>query len=230
MALRELWISFRLVPVVGLPVMGGMVVIALPAELVGASAIGGAGYWYAVAASASICVAAALAASTIADERRRGAVAWMAVRAVPRSAVLLSWFVAYGLLLAGGIFLGSIGAWLAALGRAETPLDPLPFVATVAAVGCTALVSLAAGLVIGTILGRWPAAILAVLFCAALLATALLGPLAGIPLPTGGIALLADLGGGARPVGDALRSAGTALATAAGLLVVAAAVLERADL
>lgn len=230
MALRELWISFLLVPIIGLPVIGGIVVIAMPGEIAGVSAIGGAGFWYAVTAGGSICVAAALAASTIAHERRRGTMAWMAVRAVPRPAVLLSWFVAYGLLLAGGIALGSIGAWLAAAARSEAPIDPVPFVAAVAAVACTALATLAAGLFIGTVLGRWPAAITALLVCTTLLAATLFGPLAGMLLPTAGFGLLADLGSAARPLGAALQSAGTALATAAGLLVVAAVFLERADL
>jgi hypothetical protein len=154
----------------------------------------------------------------------------MAVRAVPRSAVLLSWFAAYGLLLAGGIALGSIGAWLAALARAEAPIDAVPFVAAVGAVVCTALATLSAGLFIGTFLGRWPAAITTLVICAALLATTISGSLAGILLPTAGVGLLADLDSAARPLGDALRSAGTALATTAGLLAAAAALLERADL
>lgn len=230
MALRELWISFRLIPVVGLPVIGGIVVIGLPPELGGVSAIGSAGFWYAVAAGASICVAAALAASTMAHERHRGTVAWMAVRAVPRSAVLLSWFGAYGLLLAGSIGIGSIGAWLAATTQAETPIDPGPFVAAVAAVMCTALATVAGGLFIGSFMARRQAAITALMVCAVLVTATIGGPLAGILLPIAGVGLLADIGSATRPLSDALRSSGTALATAAGLLVVAAAVLDRADL
>jgi len=230
MALRELWISFRLIPVVGLPVVTGMGVGAVPPELAGVSAIGGAGFWYAVGAVASICFVAALAAATIAHERRRGTAAWMAVRAVPRSAVLVSWFVAYGLLLVIGIALGAVGAWLAAIARAESPIDPLPFVAAVAATACTGLAMLAAALCLGTLLGRWTAGIVALLGSGALLAASIGGPLAGMLLPTGGIGLLADLGGAARPLGDALRDGGAALGTAAALLVVAAVALERSDL
>ena len=230
MALRELWITFRLIPVVGLPVIAGMGVGALPPELAGVSAIGGASFWYALGAGASVSIAAALAASTIAHERRRGTMAWMAVRAVPRSAVLVSWFVAYGLLLAVGIALGAVGAWLAAAARAESPIDPLPFVVAVMALACTALATLAAALCIGTLLGRSTAGIVALLGCAALLAATVAGPLAGMVLPTAGIGLLADLGSGAHPLSDALRSGGVALGTAAGLLVVAAVVLERVDL
>lgn len=230
LALHELWISFRLIPVVGLPILAGMAVIALPAELGGASAIAGAGFWYAVGAGASICVAASLAASTLAHELHRGTVAWMSVRAVPRSAVLAGWFIGYGLLLVAGIVVGSVGAWLAASSRAEAPIDPIPFMATVAAVACTALATLAAGLWVGTMLGRGTAAILVLLGSGTLLAAIILGPQAGVLLPATGIGLLADLGTSARPVSDALRSAGTALGAAALLLVLAAVFLERADL
>jgi len=154
----------------------------------------------------------------------------MAVRAVPRSAVLVSWFVAYGLLLGGGIALGSVGAYLAGLARAESPIDPLPYLAAVVAVVCTALAALAAALLIGTLLGRWPAAIGVLVAFGALLAATIGGSPGGTLLPSAGVGLLADLDGAARPVADALRAGGTALAIGAGLLVLAAAVLERADL
>ena len=127
MALHEMWISFRLIAVLGLPLLGGLLAIVVPPDLAGVTAVGGAGFWYAVGAGVAIAIAAGLAAGTMAHERRRGTVAWMAVRAVPRSAILLSWFVAFGLLLAAGIVLGSIGAWLAALGRAEATPDAIPF-------------------------------------------------------------------------------------------------------
>ena len=230
MALRELWISFRLIPVVALPLAAGIVVIALPPELAGVSAIGGAGFWYAVGASVAICLAGMLAASTMADERRRGTVAWMAVRAVPRSSVLMSWFVAYALLLTSGIAIGAIGAFLAALSRAESPIDPLPFAAAVIAVLTTALAALAAGLLIGAVLGRWVAAIASLALFGVVLAATVAGSLDGVLLPSTGVGLLADLGGSGRPVGDALRAAGAALASGAVLLVLSAALLERADL
>ena len=230
MALRELWISYRLVPVVGLPVLAGVAVIAVPAELGGVSAIAGAGYSYAIGAGAAICVAAALAASTWAHERRRGTVAWMAVRAVPRSAVLVAWFIGYAMLLVGGIVVGSIGAWLAAIARAEAPIDPIPFIAAVAALACTALAALAAGLWVGSFLDRGMAAVLVLLASGAFVAATILGPQAGVPLPATGIGLLADLGATARPVSEALRAAGAALAATAMLLLLAAVVLERADL
>jgi len=230
MALHEMWISFRLILVIGLPVLGGMMVIVVPPELAGATAVGGAGFWYAVAACAAICIASGLAAGTLAHERQRGTVAWMAVRAVPRSAVLLSWFVAFGFLLASGIALGSIGAWLAAIARADSPPDLAPFAASIGATAGAALASVAGGLLLGTFLRTGPAAALAVALSAAILAAAIAWPLGGVPLPTGGIALLAHLDAATRPVGDGLQSAGAALAAAALLLVLGGAGLERSDL
>jgi ABC-type transport system involved in multi-copper enzyme maturation permease subunit len=230
MALHELWISFRLIAVIGLPVLGGMLVIAVPSDLAGVTAVGGAGFWYAVAACAAISIASGLAAGTMAHERRRGTVAWMAVRAVPRSAVLFSWFVAFGMLLTVGIALGSIGAWLAATSRAEAPPDVVPFAAAIGATVCAAFVCVAAGLLIGIFLRTVPATALALVLGAALLAVAIVTPLRGLPSPTGGISLLAHLDAAARPIGYALQSAGVALAAAAVLLVVARLALERSDL
>ena len=230
MALREMWISFRLMPVIGLPMIGGMAVILLPPDVAGVTAIGGAGFWFAIVAGAAISVAAAIAAGTIALERQRGTVAWMAVRAVPRSAVLLSWFLAFGILVAAGIAIGSVGAWLAALTRADSPPDVVPFAAAVLAAGGVALAGVAVGLLIGALLRPIPAVLLALALCGAALALSVAVPLGGALLPTEGIRLLAHLDDATRPIGDALRSTGLALALAAALLVLGAAALERSDL
>ena len=230
MALHELWISFRLIPLVGLPVVGGMLVSAVPPEFAGETAVGGSSFWYAVTAAVAISIAAALAALTVASERRRGTVAWMAVRAVPRPAVLFSWFLGFALLLIVGLALGSLGAWLAALGRAEATPDALPFAAAVGATIATALAAVAVGLLLGAILPTLPATLLAFGVSAALVALPFLAPLSAIPLPLGGLGLLAHLDSAARPVAGALQSAGAALAVAAGLLLLAGIGLERSDL
>ncbi|MEX0626635.1 MAG: hypothetical protein WD402_08820 [Chloroflexota bacterium] len=230
MALHELWISFRLVPLVGLPVVGGMLVSAVPPEFAGETAVGGASFWYAVAAGAAICVASGLAALTMAHERRRGTVAWMAVRAVPRASVLFSWFLAFAILLITGLALGAVGAWLAVIGRAEAPPDALPFAAAAAATAGTALAGVAAGLLIGTTLPNLPATLLAVAVSTPLVAAAFLAPLSALPLPIGGLGLLTHLDSAVRPVAGALQSAGAALASAAVLLALAGAGLERSDL
>jgi hypothetical protein len=230
MALHELWISFRLIPLMGLPVVGGMLVSAVPPEFAGETAVGGASFWYAVAAGLLICVASALAALTMAHERRRGTVAWMAVRAVPRSSVLFSWFLAFAILLVVGLALGSVGAWLAAIGRAESPPDPFPFAAAVAAAAGAALAGVAAGLLIGTALPTLPATILALAVSAPLVVAAFVAPLSALPLPVGGLGLLTHLDSAVRPVAGAFQSAGAALTAAAVLLVLAGVGLERSDL
>ena len=230
MALHELWISFRLIPLVGVPVVGGMLVSAVPPEFAGETAVGGSGFLYAVAAGIAICVAAGLAALTMALERRRGTVAWMAVRAVPRPSILFSWFLGFGLLLVLGLALGSVGAWLAAIGRAETTPDAIPFAASVAATAATALAAIAVGLLLGATLPALPATMLALVITAAFVVLPFLLPLSAIPLPLGGLALLTHLDAAARPVAGALQSSGAALAAASVLLVLAAAGLERSDL
>jgi len=230
MALHELWISFRLVPLIGLPVVGGMLVSAVPPQFAGETAVGGASFLYAVAAGVAICVASGLAALTMAHERRRGTLAWMAVRAVPRSLVLFSWFVGFAILLAVGLAIGSVGAWLAAIGRAETSPDVLPFAAAVAATAGTAFIGVAAGLLIGTTLPTLPATLVAVAVSIPLVAAAFLAPLSALPLPVSGLGLLTHLDSAARPVAGALQSAGAALAAAAVLLVLGGVGLERSDL
>jgi hypothetical protein len=230
MALHELWISFRLIPLLGLPIAGGMLVSAVPPELAGETAVGGAGFWFAIAAGIAICVTSGLAALTMAYERRRGTVAWMAVRAVPRFAVLFSWFLAFALLVMIGIALGSVGAWLAAINRAEAPPDAIPFAAAAGATAGTALVGVAIGLLFGTLLPTWSAALLAVAVSGGLVAVGITAPLSMVPWPLGGLGLLTHLESVIRPVASSLQSAGAALAAAAGLLVLAGAGLERSDL
>lgn len=230
MAIHEMWISFRLIAVLGLPLLGGLLAIVVPPELAGVTAVGGAGFWYAIGASVAIAISAGLAAGTIAHERRRGTLAWLAVRAVPRSAILVSWFVAFGLLLGVGIVLGSIGAWLTAIGRAEATPDAIPYAAAVGATVGAGLVAIAVGLLVGAILPPLPAMALAIVAGAVVLAATVLTAPGSLPSPTGGIGLLAHLDAAARPVADALRSAGAALALTGILLALAVTSLERSDL
>lgn len=229
-ALHEMWISFRLIGVIGLPLLGGLLAIVVPPDLAGVTAVGGAAFWYAVGACVAIVIASALAAETVARERRRGTVGWMAVRGVPRSAILASWFVAFVLLMTVGIVIGSVGAWLAAIARAETAPDVIPYAAAVGATLAAALASVAGGLLIGTLLPRIPAMVLAAAVGAILLAAAIATAPGGLPSPTGGIGLLAHLDAASRPVGDALQSAGAALAATAILLIFGSVALERSDL
>jgi len=115
MALRELFISYRMVPILGLPIIAGLAVSLVSPEQAGLGALAGAAHVLALGLACALPVIGALAAVTLASERRRGTPAWMAVRAVPRSAVVISWFLAFAVLLTAGIALGGVGAWLAAL-------------------------------------------------------------------------------------------------------------------
>jgi hypothetical protein len=230
MALHEMWISFRMMLLVVVPLVGGIGVIALPPELSGVTAVGGAGFWFAVAASIAIALASGVAALTMAHERSRGTVAWMAVRAVPRSAVLLSWFITFSILLAGGIVLGSVGAWLTTIDRAETAPDVFPFAAAVVASASAGLACVAGGLLLGTVMRAVPAMLLALGLTIPILVAAILTPADGIALPTGGIGLLAHLDTASRPLAFSLQAGGAALAVAGVLLVLASVGLERANL
>jgi len=230
MALRELWVSYRLIAVIGLPMIGGMAVIALPPDVAGVTAIGGAGFWYAIVAGAATCLASALAAGTIANERRRGIAASTAARGVPRSAVLLSWFVAFSVLITVGIAIGSVGAWLAAIARADTPPDGIPFAAAIAGACGVAVAGVALGLLIGVLLRTVPAVLVALALTGGLVTASIATPLGSAFLATAGIGLLAHLDAAARPIGDALQSTGLSLAVAAALLLLGVAALQRGDL
>jgi ABC-type transport system involved in multi-copper enzyme maturation permease subunit len=230
LALRELWITFRLIPMLVLPVLAGLVEAVVPPELSGLSAVGGAGFWFATSLSVAVAIVAALGAWSLSAERSGGTAAWVVVRAVPRSTVLVSWFVALAILLAIGIGLGGLGAWLTVLERAETTPDAIPFTAAVGSSLATALAAAALGLLIGSALGRRSAALVTLIVIGGLLGLAVAGPLANPPLPTAGFGVLAALDHASRPVSDAVRSAGAALAAAAVLLVLGALLMERRDL
>ena len=121
LAAHELWISYRLLLLLTLPLLGGLAVGAIPAGLAGLRAVDGAARWYAISLCASVGIGAAVVSGTLAAERRRGTIAWMVVRAVPRSAVQLAWFIVVGGVMVFGIALGAAAAWLTATERlAET--------------------------------------------------------------------------------------------------------------
>ena len=230
LALRELWISYQLIPIMGLPILAGLVVSVVPPELAGLGAVAGAAHWLAIGLTVALPMVGAMAAATLAAERERGTLAWMAVRAVPRSSVVMAWFLAFALLLVVGIALGGVGTWLAALERAEASPDPGPFVVAVAGTLGIGLLTVALGLAVGSRLGPRRAAAVTALVCGGALAWTLVLPLADHQLITSGLAVLNGLDEVVRPISSAVMLAGLSLAGAAGLLVIAAAGIERADL
>lgn len=231
LALRELWISFRLLLVMALLIGAGLPAAllsqAVTPDLAGAppDALG----WFALALAAALALVSGIAAATLAGERRRGAAGWMAVRAVPRASIVLAWFTAFGALVIVGLVPTALLAWLS-IGAAVFPAGPLPLVAVTASAGCTGLAAVALGLLSGSMLPPWPALVVAALSTAAVLLLTAAGQAGWWSLPAGGLDVLARLDAAARPVADALRAGGAALGVAAVTLVLATAAFERADL
>ena len=231
LALRELWISFRLLVVMALLIGAGLPAAllsqAVTPDLAGAppDALG----WFALALAAALALVSGIAAATLADERRRGAAGWMAVRAVPRASIVLAWFTAFGALLTLGLVPLALLAWLS-LGAAVLPGGALPLVAVTASAGCTGMAAIALGLLSGSLLPPWPALVVAALPTAAVLLLTAAGQAGWWSLPAGGLDVLARLDAAARPVADAMRAGGAALGVAAVTLVLATAAFERADL
>jgi hypothetical protein len=230
MALRELWISFRLLVVLGALLLAGLPVALLPRVM--SPDVAGAPpdplTWLGLTVALALAFAAAMAAATLATERRRGTAGWMATRAVPRSTIALSWFVAYALLLALGLVPAGIVAWLSL--EPFLPGGPLALTSSLASTACAGMAAVSGGLLAGAALPRLPAASAAALASGALLLPPVLGQAGWWWLPADGLRILATLDTAARPVADALRAGGLALGIAAVLLVLAVLAFERADL
>lgn len=231
-AMRELWISYRLLALLSLLVAAALPLILLPRTTTAILADPPPGplTWYAFASAVGLALAAGVAAWSLAAMRRAGTAAWLAVRAVPRASILLGWFVAVGMVVVVGVALASTLGWLG-LGSGSQVLVSAGAYATIgAAVVGAGLVAVAAGLACGAVLGPRPASLVAVVVVAAAgLATAG-GLLGSFPNPFGGLVLLARIEAEHRPVADGLVATGLALAASAGLLVAASAIIDRVDL
>ena len=233
LALRELWISYRLLLIVGLLLLAAVPAAVLPAAtddpLVVAT---GRIHPFAFGLAAGLAVAAGVAAGTVAAERRRGTAGWLITRAVPRATIVVGWFVAFAVVLAIGTAPAAGLAWLS-LGPLAEAIDPVAFVAGTAAAWGVGLAALALGLLLGSLLATLPAMLLGGAVTAAVLLpamTASLPALGTAPAPGAPFANLADLASATRPIGDAVRAGGAALAACAALLVLASAAMARADL
>ncbi len=224
MALRELWISFRFLALLALGLAGGLLVAVGagpgadgPALL--AWSMGGAGV-----------VAAGVAASGLAVERRSGRLAWLAVRSVSRSATLFAWFGSMALPLVVGLAGSVLVGWLVFGAGVPAPVDLPAFTAITVAAGLTGLEALAAGLVAGSLLDPVPAAVVACLATAALLLMGLTVAVEPPVIPAAGLGLLGAVAALDRPLSDGLQAMGIALAATGLLLAIAAAALSRVDL
>lgn len=224
LALRELWMSYRFLGLLAVGLASGIVASLmqpLPSDLV---------RWLAWGLAAGACLGAGVAGWVVADERRRGRMAWLAVRSVPRSATLFAWFGALALPLLAGVAGSGLAAWLANPIAQSDGVDPVTYGLLLVAAATVLLEALAAGVLAGTLWSPLPAATGGLLAAALLVGLGLLG--SGEPPlgPLAGIGLLANLPSLVRPVSDALASTGVGLAGVAVLLAGAAAAISRRDL
>jgi hypothetical protein len=229
LALRELWISFRLLALLAAFLLAVLPVALVPyvAPQLAATPFERLG-WYAEALAIAVALSAAIAAFTLSGELRRGTFAWLAFR-VPRSGLLLAWFMAFAGLLALGLAVSASVAGIS-LGVAIGSEGAGLFAAASGGVAAAGMAALGLALLTATFLRPLVAAAVAGLLVGGALLAGALGPLGWAPLPTAGLALLARTTIAARPYADALSSSGIALLVAAAALLLAAARLERTDL
>jgi len=235
LALRELWISFRLLLAVGVLILAALPSAMLPhtTPALAAAPLESPLEWFAIGLAMALGVVSAMAAAALSGERRRGSAGWLVIRAVPRPVILLGWFAAFVLLLVAGLLPAASLVWLTVAAPASDVGDVAPFLAPVIGAWAAGAAAVAIGLLLGSLLTPWPAGLLTLLITAGMLLAAVLGvapALSAASTPTAGLAILGDLPNQARPVADALRSSGTSLVVAAVALILASAALARADL
>jgi len=223
LAVRELWISFRLITIIALFLLAGALVALLPGlgQRQPAS-------WYAIGLTVASAAAGGLTAAILSVERRRGTAAWLASRAVPRVTLLVGWFIAVLAAAVAGFIPGSALAWFTIM-PASPALDPQRFAVGLLAAGSGSLACLALGMLTCALLPPARATLLTLLVCAAAAAGSLAVPDARSLTPATGYFLLAEVPTG-WPLGRALQAIGIGLATTALLLAAAGLALERADL
>ena len=232
LALRELWISYRLLLIVGLLLLGALPASLLPVGDDPPAAANQRIQLFAIGLAAGLALAAGVAAGTVSAERQRGTAGWLVTRAVPRGTIITGWFAAFALVLVIGMGPSAGLVWLS-LGSLAATVDPLAFATTVVAALGVGLAAVALGLLLGSLFGTRPAMLVSGTLTAALLlpATAIALPLLVTPpAPGAPFAILADLADAVRPIADSTRAGGVALAASAAMLVLASAVMARADL
>jgi len=235
LALRELWISFRALLVVGVLILAALPSALLPhtTPALATTSLESPLEWFAIGLALAMGVIGGLAAAALSRERQRGSAGWLVIRAVPRHVILLGWFAAFALLLLVGLLPAATLVWLTVAAPASDVGEAWPYVAPVAGAWAVGAAAVAIGLLLGALLNPLPATTIALLGTGTpLLLTVLsVAPvLSTAPAPAAGLAILGDLPNQARPVADALRASGASLVVAAVALILAAAVLGRADL
>jgi hypothetical protein len=222
LALRELWISYRLMLVMAGFVASGAIVALVPVNA--EDQLDRLATGFAVAGT----VAGIVSAWSLASERRRRRAGWLVGRGVPRASIVRGWFAALAVAVVIGLVPSALLAWFALL--PARPSEAIAYAAAIGAVGCGVLAVVALGQLVGAILPPYAAVVAVVLICAAVTAASLLTPPAAAYLPGAGYVVLADLANAARPVARAVAGAGVALATTGALLLLTTAAFERVDL
>jgi hypothetical protein len=224
MAVRELWISFRLLLLLALPIAAGLIAVLLSSDPDLTQPALSWGF------AAAATVAAGISAAAWATERRRGTAAWLSLRAVPRASVLIAWFAGLAFPLMVGIAAAALLVWLGTGAAPTLPLDALTYASLVGAAAGAGLQALAIGLVLGSFLRPVVATVLAMLAGAALLASGVV--LAPEPplVPTAGLGMLAQAKDLLRPLADGLQALGLGLTMTGLLLGVALLIFDRVDL
>lgn len=223
LAVRELWITFRLLAMLAGFIGVGALVALLPAPLPTVLER------LALGLGAASILSGAVAAWSFADERARGRAAWLVTRSVSRGTLLAGWFAALaGLALAGTAVAGLLG-WLTA-SAVSLRLDAVTFAGPLVGGAATVLVAIALGLLLGTVLRGRVAIGAMVAIGLGLGVLAWLVPGAGDMVPGAALADLASVREGAAAPVAGLRAAGASLVATAVLLVAARLLLERAEL
>lgn len=223
LAVRELWITFRLLVLLAGFIGVGALIALLPAPLPTVLER------LAIGLGAASILAGAIAAWSFSDERARGRAAWLVTRSVSRGTLLGGWFAALaGVALAGTGITGLLG-WLTASG-VSLRLDAGAFAGPLAGVAATVLAAIALGLLLGTMLRRPAAIVVMVAIATGLGALAWFVPGAGELVPGAAMVDVASVREGLAADVGALRAAGAALVATALLLAAARLVLERAEL
>jgi hypothetical protein len=223
LAVRELWITFRLVVLLVAFVAVGAAVALLPAPLPLTM------QRFAAGLGAATLLVGATAAWSIADERAHGRAGWLVTRSVSRGTFLRGWFVALTAIALVGLAAAAVLGWLAASG-VSLRLDPVNYAALLAAVAATVTPAVALGLLCGTVFGPRVAAPVTIIISSALVAAAWLLPASGDLVPGAAFLELAALSEGTVALAAAWRAAGVSLLAAALLLGLARLALSRAEL
>jgi hypothetical protein len=217
LAIKELWISFRLLALLAIYVGVGAflaLVPSPPATVFERLALG---------LGAAAVIGTVIAAEALSTERVLGRAAWLVTRSISRGTLLVGWFLALA-----GVSLVGVGAaagltWIAVAAAAR--IAPEAYASVVGGVAATSLAGMAIGLVVGTLLRPRPAAAAALVVGVAAVGASVLLPGAGLP-----VAALAELTAVDRPIAAGLRGAGTFLAASAVALALARVALGRIEL